>query len=67
MLTFPKILETVIEYSPYLLATIAIISVTMGNCQYWFLFLSLLNSAFCCILWVCSSQSIQHWVKEGSC
>lgn len=34
MLTFPKILESVIEYSPYLLATNAIISVTIGNCQY---------------------------------
>lgn len=34
VLNFPKILETVIECSPYLLATTVSISVTIGNCQY---------------------------------
>lgn len=34
VLNFPKILETVAGCSPYLLATIVTISVTIGNCQY---------------------------------
>lgn len=34
VLNFPKILETVIECSPYQLAIIVTISMTIGNCQY---------------------------------